>query len=99
MTRRMEKKLNVLVVDIGGSHVKFVSTRHSKRVKFTSGSKLTPEHMVKQILKSTEGWRFDAVSIGYPGVIREARLCANRTISGRAGSALISRPRSAAPSS
>jgi len=66
--------VKILVVDVGGSHVKCVATDHKSPVKFKSGAKLTPERMVRKILKITEGWRFEAVSIGYPGVVRRGRI-------------------------
>lgn len=66
--------MKILVVDVGGSHVKCVATDHKSPVKFKSGAKLTPDRMVRKILKITEEWRFDAVSIGYPGVVRRGRI-------------------------
>ncbi len=66
--------MKILVVDVGGSHVKCVATDHKSPVKFKSGAKLTPDRMVRKIMKITEGWRFDAVSIGYPGVVRRGRI-------------------------
>jgi predicted NBD/HSP70 family sugar kinase len=58
------------VVDVGGSHVKCLATGRKKHVEFESGPKMTPDEMVKGVLKATQGWRFDAVSMGYPGVVR-----------------------------
>ena len=74
MKRRMDRHVRILVVDVGGSHVKCVATGHRSPVKFKSGPKLTPNRMVRQVLKITRGWRFDAVSIGYPGVVRRGRI-------------------------
>ena len=62
------------MVDVGGSHVKCVATDHQRPVTFESGPKLTPDQMVRNVLKITRGWRFDAVSIGYPGVVRRGRI-------------------------
>ncbi|MDD5247798.1 MAG: ROK family protein [Rhodocyclaceae bacterium] len=62
--------MKVLVVDVGGSHVKCVATDHMSPVRFASGPLLTPDQMVQKILKLTQDWHFDAVSIGYPGVVR-----------------------------
>jgi len=73
MKPRMDEHMKVLVIDVGGSHVKCVSTDHQRPVKFVSGPKLTPDRMLKNILKITKGWHFDAVSIGYPGVVRHGR--------------------------
>lgn len=70
----MANPVKVLVVDVGGSHVKCVATDHKSPVKFRSGPKLTPQRMVGKVLKITRGWRYEAVSIGYPGVVRGGRI-------------------------
>jgi polyphosphate glucokinase len=62
--------MKILVLDIGGSHVKCLATGRNKHVEFESGPKMTPGEMVKSALKITKGWRFNAVSMGYPGVVR-----------------------------
>ncbi len=70
MKVRRKKRINVLVIDIGGSHVKCLVTGRRRSVRFKSGPTLTPRDMVEGVLKITRGWRFTAVSIGYPGVVR-----------------------------
>jgi polyphosphate glucokinase len=62
--------MNILVVDVGGTHVKLLATNISERVKLDSGPGLTPEHMVAAVRAATAGWAYDAVSIGYPGPVR-----------------------------
>jgi polyphosphate glucokinase len=74
MKQRARQPLKILVVDVGGSHVKCVATDHESPARFKSGPKLTPERMVKGVLKITKGWRFEAVSVGYPGVVRRGRV-------------------------
>ena len=74
MKQRTAQKTNILVLDVGGSHVKCVATDHRSPVEFKSGPKLTPERMVSNVLKITKGWRFDAVSMGYPGVVRRGTI-------------------------
>lgn len=74
MRKRTDTSAKILVIDVGGSHVKCVATGHKKPAKIKSGPKLTPEGMVRQVLKTTRGWRFDAVSIGYPGVVRRGKI-------------------------
>ena len=59
---------NVLVLDIGGSKVKMLATGHSAPRKIASGPELTPERMVKAVVRACKGWKYDAVSIGYPGL-------------------------------
>ena len=66
--------LKILVLDVGGTHVKCAATDHRKPVEFSSGPKMTPEVMARKVLKMTRGWRFDAVSIGYPGVVSRGAI-------------------------
>jgi polyphosphate glucokinase len=74
MTLQTEKTATVLVLDVGGSHVKCIATGQKTPVEFNSGPRMTPARMMKKILKVTSGWQFDAVSIGYPGVVRRGRI-------------------------
>jgi polyphosphate glucokinase len=63
----------VLVVDIGGTHVKLRATGEGAPRKFESGPTLTPKAMVVGIRKLTRGWKYDVVSIGYPGPVLHGR--------------------------
>lgn len=74
MKRRGGKAVKILVVDVGGSHVKCAATGRGKRVEFISGPKMTPGRMMRNILEITAGWRYDAVSMGYPGVVRNGKI-------------------------
>ena len=65
--------MNVLVIDIGGNSVKVIVTGETDPRKFPSGPQLTPRQMVSAVLKLTEDWKYDAVSIGYPGRVRDNR--------------------------
>jgi polyphosphate glucokinase len=67
--------VNVLVVDVGGSHVKILATGQKQPREFLSGPTLTAKQMVKGVKKLADDWKYDAVSIGYPGpVIRNRPL-------------------------
>jgi polyphosphate glucokinase len=70
-TPRKSVQPKILVVDVGGSHIKCLLSGETTRRKFKSGPKLTPQQMVAGILKITADWRFDALSIGYPGVVTQ----------------------------
>src|SRR5208283_3194910 len=61
--------MKILVLDVGGTHVKALATGHTQRVEFSSGPKMTPAKMVAAVRAATTGWKYDAVSIGYPGVV------------------------------
>jgi polyphosphate glucokinase len=64
----------VLAIDVGGTHVKTkVSGRREIR-EFESGPSLTPRQMVARVRQLTEDWRYDAVSIGYPGVVVHGKI-------------------------
>ena len=67
----MKKK--VLVIDVGGSHVKLMISREQKR-KFESGPDLTPREMVSQIKSMIRDWKFDAVAIGFPAPVKNGRI-------------------------
>jgi len=65
--------MNVLVVDIGGTHVKVLATGQDSEREFTSGPALTPKRMVSKVRKLVADWKFDAISIGYPGPVLRNR--------------------------
>jgi polyphosphate glucokinase len=65
----MEHSMNVLVVDVGGTHVKILATGQQHSREFRSGPKLTPKQMVSGVKKLAKDWKYDVVSIGYPGVV------------------------------
>ena len=67
----MKKK--ILVIDVGGTHVKLMISRAEKR-KFKSGPGMTPREMVSQIKSTVEGWKFDAISMGFPSPVCNGRI-------------------------
>jgi polyphosphate glucokinase len=68
--------MNVLVIDIGGSHVKMIATGRTKPVKFVSEPDLTPYKMVAEVSKLTAAWKYEVASIGYPGPVLRGRVLA-----------------------
>ncbi len=65
--------MNVLAIDVGGTHVKILATGQSVRREFPSGPTMTAKLMVAQVKELTRDWRYDAVSIGYPGPVLRNR--------------------------
>ena len=63
----------ILVIDIGGTHVKLMISRTRKR-KFKSGPKMTPRKMVAQVKEEVEDWKYDAISLGFPSPARDGRI-------------------------
>ena len=65
--------MNVLVVDIGGTHVKVLASGERESRQFDSGPALLPKAMACRIQKITEDWSYEVVSIGYPGPVLRNR--------------------------
>ena len=61
--------MRVLAVDVGGTHVKILATGETEKREFDSGPTLTARQMVARVKRLARGWRYDAVSIGYPGPV------------------------------
>ena len=61
--------MQILVIDVGGSNVKLTATGAAAPVRFNSGPELTPAALVAKVGEAAAGWAFDAVSLGYPGVV------------------------------
>ena len=65
--------MKVLVIDIGGTHVKVASSDHPVPLKIVSGPTLTAQQMVADVLAAIQGWEYDAVTIGFPGPVVKDR--------------------------
>ena len=65
--------MDVLAVDVGGTNVKILATGQEQPLKFASGPQMTPKRMVTEAKKLAKGWKYDVVSIGYPGVVTQSR--------------------------
>lgn len=59
----------ILAIDIGGTKVKFLLSGETEPRKFSSGKRMTPSRMVEEIQDLAGDWQFDAISIGYPGLV------------------------------
>lgn len=68
--------MDVLVIDIGGTHVKLLATGQDEPVKFASGPTLTPRQMVAGVKKLARGLKYQAISMGYPGLVLHGRVVA-----------------------
>jgi len=66
----------ILVIDVGGTHIKFRIGRRGRIFKFPSGPGLGPARMTAKVMKRAQGLAYDAVSIGYPGLVFHGRIAA-----------------------
>ena len=64
---------NILVIDVGGTNVKVLATGQKEPFKIPSGPKMSARKMVKEVRNATSGWKYSAVSIGYPGPVVHGR--------------------------
>ena len=62
--------MKVLVIDVGGSHVKILATGQTQERFIVSGPRMSARQMVEGVKKLAGGWAYDRVSIGYPGVVK-----------------------------
>jgi polyphosphate glucokinase len=76
LTRReltMGDAKKILVIDVGGTHVKASATGTNERVKIPSGTSMTAKRMITALKKATADWQYDVVSLGYPGFVYDGR--------------------------
>ena len=69
--------MKVLVIDVGGTHVKLLATGRRTPLKLDSGPNLTPRAMVRDVLAATASWSYEAITIGYPGPVVRGRPLAD----------------------
>ncbi len=60
---------SILVIDIGGTKVKILATGQTEPRKASSGKSFTPAKLVEKVRDLAAGWSYDAVTIGYPGLV------------------------------
>jgi polyphosphate glucokinase len=65
--------MKILAIDIGGTHVKILVSRQTEHREFPSGPTMTPAQMVAGVKKLAAGWKYDVVTIGYPGAVLHNR--------------------------
>jgi polyphosphate glucokinase len=65
--------MKILVVDVGGTHVKILATGEKQKREIVSGPGMTARQMVSRVKKIAQGWAYDAVSVGFPGPVLHDR--------------------------
>ncbi len=63
----------ILVIDVGGTHVKILATGQKESRKIDSGPKMTARLMVQAVKKLAKDWPYDTVALGYPGPVVHGR--------------------------
>jgi polyphosphate glucokinase len=63
------KSQKVLVIDVGGTHIKMLMTGQKEPLKIPSGPEMTASKVARLVKEATRGWKYDCVSLGYPGPV------------------------------
>jgi predicted NBD/HSP70 family sugar kinase len=63
----------VLVIDVGGTHVKILATGQKAERKVDSGKKMTAQRMCTWVKQAASDWKYDVAAIGYPGPVVHGR--------------------------
>jgi polyphosphate glucokinase len=66
--------MKVLVIDVGGTHIKILASDQKVPLEFISGPKMTAKQMVSGVAKLAATWNYDVASIGYPGPVLHGRI-------------------------
>lgn len=67
---------HILVIDVGGSHIKFRMGARGPVRRFVSGPDMTAAEMARQVCKLAGRLPYEAVAIGYPGLVLRGRIAA-----------------------
>lgn len=68
--------MKILIIDVGGTHIKVRVTSHKKQMEIPSGPKMTARKMVAAVRKLIVGWQYEAITIGYPGAVLHGHIVA-----------------------
>ena len=71
--RAGSRKARTLVIDVGGTHIKVLATGQQVPRKIPSGPAMTPDKMVRDVKRITGDWKYEYVTIGYPGPVVRGR--------------------------
>jgi polyphosphate glucokinase len=63
----------VLVIDVGGTHLKILASGQQIPRKIASGPKMTARLMCEWVRKEASDWTYDVAAIGYPGPVVHGR--------------------------
>lgn len=68
--------MKILVIDIGGTHVKVLATGQRTSRQVVSGPDFTPQEMVADVRALVKDWPYEVIAIGYPGMVMHNRIIA-----------------------
>lgn len=69
--------MKILVLDVGGTNVKVGLSGSRRRLKLPTGPRFTPTQLVRDVRAATAGWKYQAITLGYPGPVRDGKPIAD----------------------
>jgi polyphosphate glucokinase len=66
--------MKILVIDVGGTHIKVNLQGDEEVRKCASGPQLTPMQLIEDVREETADWDYDHVTIGFPGPVMAGRI-------------------------
>jgi polyphosphate glucokinase len=66
--------MKILVIDVGGTHVKLKRSGLDEVRKFESGPTLTPQQMIDGVRANAPDWTLDVVAVGFPAPVVGGRI-------------------------
>jgi polyphosphate glucokinase len=73
MKKTGQRGLRILVVDVGGTHVKLLATGLKRPITILSGPTMTAKAMIPKVRAVLKDCPYDVVSLGYPGPVVHGR--------------------------
>lgn len=70
---KWQGSVNVLVIDLGETHVRLLVSGQREPRQIDCGPTMTTAKMMAAVKKVTTDWSYDVVSIGYPGPVLHGR--------------------------
>jgi polyphosphate glucokinase len=61
--------MKILAIDIGGTKFKILASGQTGPRKAPSGRAMTPALLIEKVRELAEGWEYEAVTLGYPGLV------------------------------
>ena len=66
--------MKILVLDVGGTHIKLRLSEQEEVRKFASGHLMTPQQMIDAVRANTSDWSYDVVAIGFPAPVINGKI-------------------------
>lgn len=60
---------SILAIDVGGTRMKMLASGQTEARRRETGPEMTPQALVAAVQEMTSDWKYEAISLGYPGQV------------------------------